>query len=109
MFSFYFLVVESTDMIKAVRGDPTDPHVQFNDNESVLGGSVSTINTDTTAPSSYEVIIRERITLDFHCSVNPTLLGGFLSTHGWINLEMFLAGFIHPIFLLVYPPITVIS
>ena len=26
------------------------------------------------------------------------LTGGSLSTHGWINPEMFLAGFIHPIF-----------
>ena len=25
MFSFYFLVVDSTDKIKVVRGDPTDP------------------------------------------------------------------------------------
>ena len=49
------------------------PLVQFNDNESVLGGSISTIDTNTTVPSSYEVMIRKRITLDSHCSVNPTL------------------------------------
>ena len=49
------------------------PQVHFNDNDSVLGGSVSTADTNATVPSSfYEVMIREKITPDSHYSVNPT-------------------------------------
>ena len=36
-------------------------------------------------------------------------IGRLLSTHGWINPEMFLTGFIHLIFYSFIHPITVIS
>ena len=42
MFSFYFLVVESIDRIKVVRGDPTDPHIQALDDSGLI--------TDCTGP-----------------------------------------------------------